>query len=296
MASFIDKRFPIYLSSKQDGGAEFETIINKLENGSEQRISTVSQSLASWSFNDTNALNNEHESLTYKLIQDLFNVARGRLFCFRYRDFFNNAVEKENGKLGNGFGNSKPFHQLKKHTEVSNKFFEKDITLPLINTVKIYANDVEIPSSKFNVNPLSGRVTLSPLKKVSIYSTSSTSLTTTFTFINGSNHTFQLNEKVYINNTNVLSNLYRKVYTIIEVTINSITINETTSSSLGANSFIEKYYDSSVSLSAEFEYDHLVRFDNKRLSMSFDNGMVKFNGLELIEVRDKLTDEEDLES
>lgn len=291
MASFIDTRFPTIYSAKAEGGDMFTTNIITLENGSEQRISVLSQPKASWVFNEVLALKNKHEKLSYELIKEIHMVARGRFYCFRYRDFYENTATEEEGILGNGYGNSKPTHQLIKKYEVSNKFFNKDITLPVVETVKIFVDDVELPKAKFSVNPLNGKVTLSPLKKFSVYSTTNSAYTTQINFLASANHTFQVGEKVYINNTNTASNLYRKVFTVLETTPTSITIDGVTTSSFGSSSFIEKHYNETNKLSASFEFDYLVRFDNDDLPLSFDGGAVRLNGLKLVEVKDKITEE-----
>lgn len=291
MASFIDTRFPTIYSAKAEGGDKFETKIITLENGSEQRISVLSQPKASWVFNEVLALKNKHEKLSYELIKELHMVAKGCFYCFRYRDFYENSATIENGILGNGYGNSQPTYQLIKKYELSNRFFYKDITLPILNTVKIFVNDVELPSGKFTVNALNGKVTLSPLKRFSVYSTTNSQLTTQINFPASANHNFQIGEKVYINNTNTASNLYRKVFTVLETTPTSITINGATTSSLGSSSFIEKHYDETNILKASFEFDYLVRFDNDDLPLSFDGGAVRLNGLKLVEVKDKITEE-----
>lgn len=290
MSSFIDVQFPTIYSAKAEGGDVFDTKIITLENGSEQRISGLSQPKASWIFNEVLALNNKHERLSYEIVKNLHQVAKGRLYCFRYRDFYENSADEEQGILGSGYGTSTPTYQLKKHFEVANKFFDKDIVLPIVNTVKIFVDGVELSSSSYTVNSLNGKVTLAPLKRFSVYSTTNNSLTTQINFLPAANHTLQIGDQVYINSTNTASNLHKKVFTVLEVTATSITINAATTASLGNGTWIEKYYGPSNKLTASFEFDYLVRFDNDDLPLSFDNGLVKLNGLKLIEVKDKITE------
>lgn len=285
MSTFVNQRFPQYLSVKATGGDEFETAIISLENGNEQRISVLSQPKASWTFNDAQALNNEHEKLAFQNLRNLYYVARGKLYSFRYRDYFEFQANKTEGILGNGFGDGTPHFQVFKRYTVSNKKFDRIIKLPTQETFNLYVNDVK--NEAYSLNPIGGIVTLAPIKSFSIFSTSIEAFTTTFTFT--VNHNFQIGEKVYLNITNKNSNLYRKVCTVLSVTQKTVTIDTKTLVTIGTGK-LELYYSSTDKLNASFEFDFLVRFDSDKLSKNFDSGLVRLNELSLKEVTDDITE------
>lgn len=134
--SFHEVRFPEDISFGSSGGPEFSTNIVAVQSGHEQRNINWSQARAR--YNVTHAI--KSQSQLDVLIQ-FFRARQGRAFAFRFKDWADYSAEGQAIAVADGI---KTEFQLVKNYVSGATSLGREITKPVIGTVKIYVNGQEI--------------------------------------------------------------------------------------------------------------------------------------------------------
>ncbi|CEI85386.1 TIGR02217 family protein [Ehrlichia minasensis] len=147
--TFHEIRFPEDISYGSTGGPEFSTSIVQTNNGSEYRKVNLS-----YSRNKYNIMYNvKSEDQLLKLIK-FFYVHRGKAIGFRFKDWSDYKAKKE--QIGIGNDKQKNF-QITKTYSIDQHSYIRKITKPVINTVKIYYDNIEKVDG-FSVNFSNGQI------------------------------------------------------------------------------------------------------------------------------------------
>ncbi|MFC1659357.1 DUF2460 domain-containing protein [Pseudomonadota bacterium] len=145
--SFVEVQFPNSIAFKSVGGPEFLTSIVELKSGYEQR--NINWSQARLSYNIASGIKTKTQ--LDELIK-FFLARKGRAFGFRFKDWNDYFVIAEN--IGVGDGSTTTF-QLKKTYTNGSVDYERKITKPVPETVKIYVDGVKITNG-FSINTTTG--------------------------------------------------------------------------------------------------------------------------------------------
>ena len=149
--SFLEIRFPESISFESSTILEFNTSIITSKNGNEQRN-------VNWQYNKMkyNIINGIKTTTELDEIIKLFRNAKGQAYGFRFKDWSDYKATKEQIAIGDNI-NTK--FQLIKTYIISNNIYTRIITKPVISTVKLYIDDVEI--NDFNIDFTTGEIVLS---------------------------------------------------------------------------------------------------------------------------------------
>lgn len=162
--SFHDVLFPTELSEGYEGGPGFKTIVIETDGGAEERVSRWAN--ARWTYRVHRDLGS---SANIGLFRDFFLARGGALHSFRLRDH----IEFSSDPVGNnpaaitpldqaiGVGNAtETLFQLRKQYTSGSETYVRDITLPVVGTVRVAVNGIEKAiGSDFTVNLTTGVVT-----------------------------------------------------------------------------------------------------------------------------------------
>ena len=154
--SFHDVSFPMRIARGAIGGPVRRTNIATRKNGKEIRINSNANSLRHWQISSKNAdLNDLAEVVNF------YEARMGRLYPFRFRDPFdnkscapNNALNKNDQKIGVGDGANKSFQLVKNYGDAANIYARK-ITKPVLGSVLI-AIDGVLKTDGFAIDYLTG--------------------------------------------------------------------------------------------------------------------------------------------
>ena len=149
--SFLEIRFPESISFESSTILEFNTSIIISKNGNEQRN-------VNWQYNKMkyNIINGIKTTTELDEIIKLFRNAKGQAYGFRFKDWSDYKATKQQIAIGDNI-NTK--FQLIKTYIISNNIYTRIITKPVISTVKLYIDDVEI--NDFNIDFTTGEIVLS---------------------------------------------------------------------------------------------------------------------------------------
>ena len=149
--SFLEIRFPESISFESSTILEFNTSIITSKNGNEQRN-------VNWQYNKMkyNIINGIKTTTELDEIIKLFRNAKGQAYGFRFKDWSDYKATKQQIAIGDNI-NTK--FQLIKTYIISNNIYTRIITKPVISTVKLYIDDVEI--NDFNIDFTTGEIVLS---------------------------------------------------------------------------------------------------------------------------------------
>lgn len=274
---FEDVSFPLDLGSFAKGGRSFKTTINVQDNGYETRNQNWSDNKGKWSIPQF-ALLNASGTLGYYDLDNLHKITKGCLHGFRFRAPLDYTASIYEGILNNGYGNGKPALQLSKKIIDGSGSYYQDIKKPVSGTLNLFKNGIEITSG-FSVNYTNGLVTFNPSVTLSgVVASGSNSC-----IVTSANHGLTNGTQVYLLSSNQLVN--QLVYTISNVTTNTFNITLTTAININVSIYV--YPQITDVLSAIFEYDYPVRFDNDE---PFDAGMqedglIHVSNVSLVELR-----------
>jgi len=160
MTEFHNVSFPLPLAFGASGGPSRQTDITQLSSGAEHRNTPHAQSRRK--YNAGAGIKSLDE--LYDLIM-FFEARFGQLHSFRFRDpmDYKSCKPGETSSatdqiIGVGDGTVQSFHLIKTYSDLAGQY-ERAITKPVLNTVKIAINGQETSASEFDVNDLSGEVT-----------------------------------------------------------------------------------------------------------------------------------------
>lgn len=154
--SFDDIRFPDRIARGAIGGPEWNTSIVVTTGGHEVRNQNWSQSRGRW--NISPALQSVSDIRT---ILAFFRARRGRLRAFRFKDWSDYVMERQ--QIGTTNGTQATFQIFKRYSS-GPSFHDRTINLPVSGTVRCWVNNVErtlgTGSNQFQVNTTTGVITL----------------------------------------------------------------------------------------------------------------------------------------
>lgn len=151
---FYELRFPEQISHNFTIISEFKTDLISTKSGKEQRNTIWENEKLKFKINN--------ENLTFDDINEIFNffkLMKGKANGFRFKNWANYKTKNE--FLGI-FTDNYVFQLVKNYIVVDcfDKLYSitKKITKPVLNTVKIYVNDIE--TTNFNINYSNGEITI----------------------------------------------------------------------------------------------------------------------------------------
>lgn len=157
--AFHPVRFPLDVALGARGGPERRTEIATLNSGHEQRNQRWAHSRRRY-----NAGYGVKSHADLQKVLDFFEERRGRFHSFLWRDaidFSSAAAGQATGPLdqplGTGDATTTTFQLVKRYGTGLDPF-DRKITKPIANTLRIAADGVERVSSDFNVDVLTGQV------------------------------------------------------------------------------------------------------------------------------------------
>lgn len=289
MSNFIETpRFPDDMAYWATGGAEFNTTIVQLNSGFEQRNVNWQQSRATYSINGglrTQDIPNDYWNLSVKNTIKFFRAMKGRAFGFRFKDFQDYKIDITEGILNNGFGEGIPQYQLYKNYSISVLKDVKKITKPVLNTIKIYRNNILVT---FGTNPsnclldtTNGIVTFNPDKTLNI----NTINVGTNPQVFYTNHGLTNNQTVYLYNLNTGNLLNNTTCKVLVIDQNNFSLQVENLSVINQGE-IRVYPQPGESLKFEGEFDLPCRFDNDNLDYAVtDGGLIEISNLKIVEIR-----------
>ena len=132
--SFLEERFPVYVSEGSKGGPGFNTTIFTSQSGFEQRNANWATSRATY---DVAFGIRDEDDLADVL--EFFYVMHGRATGFRFKDWGDYRIV--DGNIGTGDGAEDTYQIVKKYTVNSNTY-TRTITKIVANTLIVRVNDV----------------------------------------------------------------------------------------------------------------------------------------------------------
>ena len=155
--SFHEVRLPARLAFGSTGGVERRTRIVTLGSGHERRSTPWAQGRRRYLIGA-----NLRSLDDMALLTTFFEARRGPLFGFRFRDFADfkscapaHSIAATDQHLGTGDGSTRIFDLSKAYGDVVRR-----IAKPVQGSVRIAVAGVEVPSTGFEVETVTGRVTL----------------------------------------------------------------------------------------------------------------------------------------
>jgi len=160
MTNFHDVQFPMRLAFGTSGGPQRRTDIVQLANGSEVRNTTQYHSRRQ--YNASAAIKTREDVIE---INQFFELRRGRLHAFRFRDLLEHssangetAIQNTDQTIGRGDGDKIDFQLIKTYQDMVQSYV-RVITKPVKDSVVIAINGQALEASDFTVNALTGVVT-----------------------------------------------------------------------------------------------------------------------------------------
>ena len=154
--SFHDVRFPDRIALGATGGPQWKTLVARTANGSEVRVQTWAQALGRWDVGSGLATR-EHVA---ELIA-FFRARRGRAFAFRFKDWSDFVMPRQNIGVTNG---TQATYQIFRRYTSGPAIQDRVITRPVSGTVRCWVDNVErtlgAGSTQFQVNHSTGVVTI----------------------------------------------------------------------------------------------------------------------------------------
>lgn len=149
--SFDEIRLPEDIERGARGGPEFNTSVQILASGHESRNQNWARALYQW---DIGYGIQDREG--YIRILSFFLARRGRARGFRFKDWTDYEVDNELFGVGDGVSNE---YQLSKtYTDIQNAY-TRDIVKPINGTIRIFNNGVEVPTTDYTIDYITGIVT-----------------------------------------------------------------------------------------------------------------------------------------
>lgn len=157
--SFIETpRFNEDLSCWARGGIKWSTTIVELDNGYEQRNQNWSQTKAKYVISGGERTI-EEGSFAFSTLNEFYNAMKGEITGFRFKDFNDYFTTIDNGTLKKQSVGVNQYQLTKIYKKGQAEYF-RDIKKPVINSEKIYLNDVLLSSSSYQIDYKTGLVTL----------------------------------------------------------------------------------------------------------------------------------------
>lgn len=149
--AFDNVVFPLMIESCSSS-PEFSTTIIALGDGREQRIGNWDEARVTF-----NAAMGVRSLADVNTLVDFFRARKGRLRGFLVKDLIDYKVEKTPFYTGNG--TNKVVRLPKVYGNYDTNIDARWITKPVLDTVKIYSNDVLMSPSAYSINPDNGVTT-----------------------------------------------------------------------------------------------------------------------------------------
>lgn len=280
MASFYEVRFPDDLAYLARGGREFKTFITEQENGFEQRNQVQSATRGRWNISGGLLTKDTVGPLGIFNLINFHNAMRGRLYGFRFKDFQDFKATQSTGLIGNGSGTGYQDYQLRKKYTVGDAKYIADIKKPVDGTVKLYCNGEEIAFNKYNIDYSKGIVNFYYMPDNCQVNAGSGFVTVTTANIND----FQRGDLLLFDNGG--SSLFKySVYKVASVVTNKQFTIEVNNPGQQACT-VGRLYQPTDTLTAEYEFDYPVRFDNDIIEKGQDEaGFISIDNISLVELK-----------
>ncbi|KJV68977.1 DUF2460 domain-containing protein [Candidatus Neoehrlichia procyonis] len=146
---FSEARFPEDISYGSIGGPEFSTSIIECYNGHEQRKIN-----RCYPRNKYNVVYGIKSNIQLSNLIEFFYAHKGKAIPFRFKDW--SDYQGINQCIGIGNGTQKDFQLIKVYT-IGNNSYTRIINKPIINTVKIYVNNI-LQNDQYTINSYNGQI------------------------------------------------------------------------------------------------------------------------------------------
>ena len=159
MNGFHNISFPLPLAFGASGGPSRRTDITQLASGAEHRNTPHAQSRRRYNAGaGVKSISELHDLIAF------FEARFGQLYSFRFRDpldYKSCSSDKDTSStdqtIGIGDGETADFQLMKSYSDRAGKY-DRRITKPVSETVRIAINGTEIPASDIALNELTGEV------------------------------------------------------------------------------------------------------------------------------------------
>lgn len=159
MTDFHDVSFPLSLAFGASGGPSRKTSITQLASGAEHRNTPHAQSRRKY---NAGAGVKSLDELT--VLIEFFETRFGQLYSFRFRDPMDFksckpsvAVSATDQIIGTGDGAQMYFQLTKNYSDAANSY-QRRITKPVLESLKVAIDGVLIEASNYSLNVLTGEV------------------------------------------------------------------------------------------------------------------------------------------
>lgn len=148
MTDFVETQFPTDISYGATGGPMYLTDVVATVSGREQRNSKWSQARAK--YNVASGIKTESQ---WQALISFFRARRGKAVGFRFKDW--SDYKGENQPINNISGND---YQMVKQYSSGAVAVEREITKPVVGTIKLYEDSV-LQASGWSVDTATGIIT-----------------------------------------------------------------------------------------------------------------------------------------
>lgn len=279
------ERFPDDIACWAEGGNKFYNTTVKMNSGARQVNINWSQGLASFRISGGwRTINNNSGSDQYaiKHLIEFHDSMYGSAIGFRFKDFHDYQVTKENGLLGkSGMGTGIPKYQFYKSYSYGSNTTYRAIKKLVDGTIKVFVNGAL--NNDLTIDPNSGTIVFNPIKKATITNISVGSncvVTTQY------DNTFSSGETIYISGLNGSNSINNNAYIITVVSTNSFALNNTNNSLITYQGLAGKFPQPSDLLQFSGEFDIPCSFVDDVLDKKLnDQGFIELGLINIGELR-----------
>jgi len=284
--AFIDDRIDVNISYGAQGGPRYRTEVAALSSGHETRDSKWSYPL--FSYNLAYGVRSLEEMYS---LQTAFHAAKGRANGFRMKDWADykscapqDTLALTDSTLGTGDGIVLTY-QLLKHYVFGAITQNRLIYTPIVNTLVVGIDGTLEPDSFWSVGSTTGVVTFVDDTETFTDATSAAACEITTT----TSHNLTTGDRVYLSTfTNDWAALNGFRYTVTVTGASTFTIAVNTSGYTAYSSDVGQYNtipQSAEVVSAGFEFDVPVRFEDDQWTWSYDNFEILSADIQVRELR-----------
>jgi uncharacterized protein (TIGR02217 family) len=150
---FINSNLPLDISNNSTFEVSFNTNIVNFVNGMELRNQLLKSPKLKYKVNYNNLSKKDAQK-----IMSFFYECQGMMNSFRIRNWLDSELNKEFIYLENG-QEIKQIQIIKKYNQNNSQYIRK-ITKPVLNSLALFVNELELSNNSYNINEQNGLISL----------------------------------------------------------------------------------------------------------------------------------------
>ena len=150
---FINSNLPLDISNNSTFEVSFNTNIVNFANGMELRNQLLKSPKLKYKVNYNNLSKKDAQR-----IMSFFYECQGMMNSFRIRNWLDSELNKEFIYLENG-QEIKQIQIIKKYNQNNSQYIRK-ITKPVLNSLALFVNELELSNNSYNINEQNGLISL----------------------------------------------------------------------------------------------------------------------------------------